>query len=249
MLRSARELFGYTISARDGTIGTLRDVLFDDATWDLRYLVADIGSWLLDTHVLLPPEIFEQPRREERTVPVRTTRERIQRAPWVEDHPPVSRRAGEWLLVHGGYWPHLLEAGIGAGLTGRRLTAHLTAKAAAETRPDADPHLRSAREVVGYHIHATDGPIGHVEDFILETDARIIRHVVVDTANWWPGKQVLVAPDRTTDIDWPGRTVHIELGREEIKHAPSYDPSRPVNLEDQERVCDYHGRLKYWMPR
>jgi hypothetical protein len=30
-----------------------------------------------------------------------------------------------------------------------------------------DPHLRSTRQVTGYHIHATDGEIGDVEDFIL----------------------------------------------------------------------------------
>lgn len=224
MLRSAKELFGYEISARDGAIGTLRDVLVDDATWDLRYVVADIGSWLLDTHVLLTPAMIEQPRREDKTVPVRMTQAGIRKAPWVEDDPPVSRQSGESMLVAGDYWPH-------------------------QTGPDADPHLRSTREIVGYHIQAADGLIGHVEDFILETEARIVRHVVVDTVNWWPGKQVLIAPDRTADIDWPGRTVHVDLTREEIKRSPSYDPSQPVNLEDQDRVCDYHGRLRYLVPR
>jgi hypothetical protein len=245
MLRSARELFGYTIGARDGAIGTLRDVLFDDATWGLRYIVADIGSWLLDTRVLLPAAVFEQPRREDKTVTVRMTRERIRKAPWLEDDPPVSRQAGEAMLVRGDCWPHLLEAGIGAGLGCHRLAAHLTA----ERRSDADPNLRSAREILGYRIRATDGPIGHVEDFVLATGARIVRHIVVDTVNWWPGKHVLLAPDQTTDIDWPGHTVHVDLAREEIKRSPSYDPSQPVNLESQDGVYDYHGRLRYSMSR
>jgi hypothetical protein len=31
-----------------------------------------------------------------------------------------------------------------------------------------DPHLRSSREVIGYHIQAVDDEIGHVEDFIVQ---------------------------------------------------------------------------------
>jgi hypothetical protein len=30
------------------------------------------------------------------------------------------------------------------------------------------PHLRSTQEVTGYDIHATDGDIGEVEDFIID---------------------------------------------------------------------------------
>jgi hypothetical protein len=39
----------------------------------------------------------------------------------------------------------------------------------ADTRRDNDdPHLRSTGAITGYHIHATGGEIGHVEDFLLE---------------------------------------------------------------------------------
>jgi hypothetical protein len=31
---------------------------------------------------------------------------------------------------------------------------------------DGDPHLRSVAAVTGYHIQASDGEIGHVEDFL-----------------------------------------------------------------------------------
>ena len=58
-----------------------------------------------------------------------------------------------------------------------------------------DPHLRSSRAVTGYHIQATDGDLGHVEDFIVDDHSWTIRYMVLDTTNWWPGKKVLVAPD------------------------------------------------------
>jgi hypothetical protein len=39
----------------------------------------------------------------------------------------------------------------------------------------------SDKEVKGYNIEASDGNIGHVEDFILEDKTWALRYVVVDT--------------------------------------------------------------------
>ena len=49
--------------------------------------------------------------------------------------------------------------------------------------------LRSTREVIGYYIEATDGDIGHVEDFLIDDENWATRYMVVDTVNWWPGKK------------------------------------------------------------
>ena len=65
-------------------------------------------------------------------------------------------------------------------------------------RNDDDPHLRSIEAVTGYHIHASDGEIGHVEDFLIEDADWSIRYLVVDTKNWWPGKKVLISPRSVT---------------------------------------------------
>ena len=34
---------GFAIEAKDGAIGTIRDFLFDQATWTVRWLVIDTG--------------------------------------------------------------------------------------------------------------------------------------------------------------------------------------------------------------
>lgn len=52
-----------------------------------------------------------------------------------------------------------------------------------------ESHLRSMNEVSGYAIQATDGEIGHVDDFIVDDEPWIIRYIVVDTRNFWPGKR------------------------------------------------------------
>jgi hypothetical protein len=64
----------------------------------------------------------------------------------------------------------------------------------AEKDQVGDMHLRSANNVAGYYIEATDGEIGHVEDFIIDDETWEIRYMVVDIRNWLPGKKVLIAP-------------------------------------------------------
>ena len=34
------------VEASDGRIGTVGDVLFDDTTWKIRWMVVDTGHWL-----------------------------------------------------------------------------------------------------------------------------------------------------------------------------------------------------------
>ena len=45
-------------------------------------------------------------------------------------------------------------------------------------RSKDDPALRSAKEVTGYQILASDGEIGHVEDFLVEDETGL-------SITWW----------------------------------------------------------------
>ena len=55
MLWNASAIKGYAIEASDGDIGTVSDFLFDDVSWQVRWLVVDTGNWLSGRKVLLPP--------------------------------------------------------------------------------------------------------------------------------------------------------------------------------------------------
>lgn len=117
----------------------------------------------------------------------------------------------------------------------------------AQEAAKGDPHLRSTREVKGYHIHASDGEIGHVEDFIVDDASWVIRYLVVDTKNWLPSRSVLVSPDWVEKITWEDRQVHVNVTRKIVKDCPPYDPSAPVNREYEIQLYDYYGRPKYWL--
>ena len=93
-----------------------------------------------------------------------------------------------------------------------------------------DPNLRNTQEVTGYHIHATDGHMGHIADFVIDDEAWTIRYLAVDTRNWWPGKHVLVAPSRVDAIDGENRVVRLTVSRELIQQSPEYHASTPLEV-------------------
>ena len=40
----------------------------------------------------------------------------------------------------------------------------------------------------GCHIEATDGTIGHVDNFLIDEFSWAVRYLVVDTSNWIGGR-------------------------------------------------------------
>ena len=107
--------------------------------------------------------------------------------------------------------------------------------------PAGDPHLRSTKSVTSYHIHATDGEIGHVEDFIVDDESWSIRYVTVDTKNWWPGKRVLISPRSVREIDWTDGMMHLDIDRQHVKDSPPYDPSIAVDEVYDRQFTSYYN--------
>jgi hypothetical protein len=240
MLRSAKSLRDYHIRATDGNIGRIKDFLFNCREWIVRYAVVDTGEWLPGKTVLLIPDVLGLPSTEGQVLPVHLTREQVRHSPDTEAEKPVSRQYEVDLFEYYGWSPYW-----GAGRGGLADHAVRTEEKTG-LAPAGDPNLRSMREVAGYSIRATDGGIGHVEDFIVEDENWLVRYIVVDTRNWLPGRRVIVAPEWVEGIDWRGRTVSLELSREEVRHSPPYDPNQPVNRHYEIHLYDYYGRPKYW---
>ena len=70
-----------------------------------------------------------------------------------------------------------------------------------ERHARADAHLDSVKETSGYHIHARNGEIGHVDDFLIGQDNWRIRYLLVDTSNWIGGRSVIVSSDALERMD------------------------------------------------
>ena len=82
--------------------------------------------------------------------------------------------------------------------------------------------LHKASYLKGFHLHATDGEIGHVDDFLVDAGWNI-RYVVVDTSNWIGGKSVLIAPVAIEKIDVEKQEIRVKLTRSQIQQSPSVE--------------------------
>ena len=248
MLRSTNELKGYEIEAKDGTIGKVHEFLFDDTSWTFRYLVVNTGSWLSERLVLIPLLALDKPDWHTQSLPVALTKEQIEDSPSIDTDKPVSRQQETSLFAHYGltaYW--LVPAHMGMGAFGVPATVVRDIEEEEnESAAKYDPHLRSTWVVTGYQIQATDGEIGHVEDFIFEDEVWHIRYLVVDTKDWLPAKKVIVTPTWIDKVDWDEKKVAVNLNRDEVKQSPEFDYDKPINREYEVRLYDSYGRPRYW---
>jgi len=249
VLRSIQSLYGYKILARGDGMGKVHEFLFDDESWTIRYLVADTGSWLPGRRVLIPPVAFGKPDWESKGFPVILTRRQVEDSPGLNKDKPVSRQHEIELFRHYGWPPYWPLAGLSYNPqpTLPPYGEKTGTERESEERDDAgNPHLRSTREVAGYSIAASDGAIGHVDDFIADDDEWLIRYIVIDTRNWLPGRKVILAARWIESVSWDKKEVAINLTRDLIKNSPEYDPKEPVNREYETRLYDYYGRPRYW---
>jgi sporulation protein YlmC with PRC-barrel domain len=251
MRRAMRDLIGADVLARDGQVGSVLDVYFDDQQWVVRYLVVRPSGIDRTTPYLISPIAVDR-IVEGGDLVLDVSSDQVRTAPGIEEHQPISRQLEQEYGEHygwGPYWtgPSLwghwatpiglagppgavgaavpaedVASGPGADETTRREAE------ARDTQRQADRNLRSALETQGYHVKASDGEIGHVEDFLVEEESWRINCLVVDTSNWWFGKKVTVATDRFTAIDWAERLIGTSLSCDEVRSSSEFDEEEPA---------------------
>jgi uncharacterized protein YrrD len=262
MLRSMKNLEDYAIRATDGIIGHVKDFYFDDQAWVIRYLVVDTGTWLSSRKVLISPISIGHPDWTDRVLPVSITKEQVKNSPDIDTQKPVSRQHEIQYLGYYGYpyywggtglWGDGIDPSMMmTGYAGFPSTPHPSEEEMAYARAEAarhqndDPHLRSCKAVIGHHIQATDGDIGHVEGLLIDEETWAVRYVIVNTSNWWLGHQVLIAPQWIQDVSWSDATVSVNLTRQAVKDAPPYDSEAPLERKQEMGIHEHYGRPGYW---
>ena len=108
--------------------------------------------------------------------------------------------------------------------------------------------LRSADELIGYRISATDSEIGKAADFLFDDNEWRIRHLVVDTGKWLSGRKVLLSPQSVSEPDWKRGAIPVSLSSEKIKNSPSIDADRPVSRQQELELFRYYAWTPYWDP-
>jgi len=220
MLWTAAMMKGYAVSGTDGRLGTASDLLFDDVSWRMRWLVVSTGDWFPNHDVLLPVSALGHLDPVRRRFRVALTVRQIRDSPHVEGDLPVSRQEE--------VGSPLRRAGAGPRTGPRTGYAVLSA-----SRPN-DPHLRSMEAVLGHLVHAIDGLIGHVDDFLIDDAAWNIRFIKIDTRDWGPARRVSLSPRLIRRIDWPARAVHLHVDRREIESRSLHDSAAGADAANGE---------------
>jgi sporulation protein YlmC with PRC-barrel domain len=106
-LRSSNTVIGYQVHATDGDIGHVDDLLVDDQTWAIRYLIVKTGGWWRGRRVLVAPRWINDVSWSMATVSVNLTRVAIEGAPPYDSETQLDRQREQALHDHydrPGYW-------------------------------------------------------------------------------------------------------------------------------------------------
>jgi hypothetical protein len=256
MLFAPTGLMGCPVDGTDGRLGAVKDFLFDDRSWKVRWMVLDTGHWLPGRRILIHPSAIaplEVPPKpslpmmsmgQTLTVSVNLSRQQVEASPDMREDEPCTKQLEGRLYEHYGWDPYWADTYFRPAEVDPVWEAPIFNKAterlAADKDPrpdDVDPHLHSVAEVKGYHVHATDGEMGHVENFLADDVSWDIRYFVIATRNWLLGKDVQIAPFAVTEIDSAGRQVKLNVTREQVQSASAWDP---LTMADEVAEQAYH---------
>jgi hypothetical protein len=119
--------------------------------------------------------------------------------------------------------------------------------------------VKTAKNLKGTSIAATDGDIGSVQDLYFakrptgkSATSRTFWSMTgfgrsaTWSWNWWPGRKVLISPEWIKRVSWPDSRVYVDLTREGVKASPEYDPDRPPERDYESRLYRHYGRRSYW---
>lgn len=226
------DLIKFEVHGRDDVLGTLADLFFDDGDWRVRYAVVETGGWFRRRRTLIATDALEQPYEDHPRIDCALTREQFERSPDVSERPPISRDEESRYREFFGwprYWGGFTSAST-FGLTPEKTAmAEFQAKKEAEMLGARSSDLRSMEEVRGYDLASRDGPVGQVDDFIVDDESWLVRYLVVTTGNLFSGKRVPIEPSEIDRVQWIERNVVVNLTQDEVRHMPEYNPKQPLD--------------------
>jgi sporulation protein YlmC with PRC-barrel domain len=106
-LRSCHTVTGYHVHAKDGDIGHVADLLVDDQTWAIRYLIIDTSNWWIGHKVLVGPQWIDNVSFPDAKVSVDLTRVAVKTAPPYDAAVQLDRQREQAIFEHygrAGYW-------------------------------------------------------------------------------------------------------------------------------------------------
>jgi uncharacterized protein YrrD len=201
MLCDLKALVGSPVAATDGEMGSVRNFLFDDQSWKVRYLVVDVGNWLKRRDVVLPITALEKPDWTNRTCHAHLTREQVRNSPDVDAEKPVSRQ--QEIAMHDYFGP------LASWVDSESNTSHMPTGMKFPVHTAEVLHLRSTSHMLGYQVWATDGDFGTLEGFVMDEASWHLGYLDVRSGDWLHNRSVLVPTRWVQSVSWAEFRIHL----------------------------------------
>ncbi len=219
MSEGAELEIGAVVNCQDGECGKLLRVVIDSTTDTVTHLVVEPNNRRRDEKArLVPMDLVETEAAH--GVRLRCTVARFESLPNAEvtevtpgfDPNPTPSKMVLFGLRGGGR----RIAMVGTGLVGpMRIAPH------AVTEDDLEAGEGEVWR--GQHVHASDGPIGHVYGLVVDAAGRV-SHVLLAEGHLWGKKQVSVPISAVKTVVDDG--VYLNLTKKQVGDLPSIDLER-----------------------
>jgi hypothetical protein len=200
-----RTLADALVITRDGDQKPIRNFLFDDRSWSIRFLVVDVGSWFARRLVVIPTTVVDEPDWAKKVVAAHLTKDQLLKSPNVDSAKPVSRQQQLALNELFGWADFAYDWCIPRAL--------VPAQRGFPVHTQDDPHLRSTLDLTGYQVWATDGYLGRLEDFVLEQASWHINYLMVKVGDWVLNREQFVSTLSVRAISWADHRVTLDRRR------------------------------------
>ena len=224
-----KQLYGCVLSASDGVIGHVKDIYFDDQKWVVRYLVADTGTWLSERLVLLSPNAFGKFQQKNSLLEINLSMKQIETSPRIDTQKPISKQFEEEYFRHYG-WPYYWQPD--GALNGGGYPMEMPPQPVIPGQPlhavlhPENLSLRSAQTVAGYRVQASDGTIGHVADFVLDTNIWAIQKLLVKPSTWFSTTHIEISVNDVQRINFDESTVYVNVTKASLEDIGKSRPSQ-----------------------
>ena len=197
---------GAPAACSDGPCGAVSRVVVDPVAREITHLVIE-PEHRSGLGRLVPLEMIEA---EAGDVRLRYTLAEFEKLPSAEetDFLPGGSGYDAYAAHEAYYWPYFgLEGGA---------DPKLALASAIETRDMLPPGEIGVRR--GEAVHASDGEIGQVEGFVVDSAQGHVTHVLLQEGHLWGRKQVAIPIGSVEKID---RGITVQLTKHEIEALPA----------------------------
>lgn len=250
MKLNLQDKLGYQIQTKDKVTGKVKDFLFDEDQWKLRYIDVDLGGIFYEQRILIPVQLIHG-NWKDKTFTIDLESKHLKSFPELDDHKTVSRefeaKIAEFFKIEQ-YWgsrflpsaaPFTYTQSSGLLSSSFELDDRVPAR---KIKPDdINSSLRSFNEIEGYTFYAKNGKIGNLLDLIIESKNWSIISTVVDVDSISDKPPVIVATKWIEEISYIEKGISLSLKQSEVLSAPTFNVNDSINTQKVSQDFDFTG--------